>query len=104
MTLGMIPERTNVIGQIQCQRPFDFIRTEVGKLSVHAGEGLRLDVVLFQCQADSMLILDPTFLTGVGIPTIKLGEPSFPKAQFASLEPNGVGNIRTRWCSRRLEY
>src|SRR5207245_9223669 len=96
-------ERTNVISQIQSQRPFDFIRTEVGELSIHAGEGLRLDVILFQCQADSMLILDPAFLTGVRIPTIKLGEPNFPKAQLASLEPNGVGNIRTRWGPRRFE-
>jgi hypothetical protein len=28
-------------------------------------------------------------------PTIKLGESSFPKAQLASLEPNGFGNILT---------
>src|SRR5215510_6597901 len=42
MDLGMIAERTNVIGQVQQQRPFNFIRAEVGKLSVHAGEGLRL--------------------------------------------------------------
>jgi hypothetical protein len=50
-----------------------------------------------------MLILDPAFLAGVRIPTIKLGEPNFPKAQLASFEPNGVGNILTRWGARRLE-
>src|SRR5262245_3086698 len=50
-----------------------------------------------------MLILDPAFLASVGIPTIKLGEPNFPKAQLASLEPNGVGNILTRWRACRFE-
>ena len=47
MNLRMIAERTNIIRQVQHQRPFDFIRAEVGKLSIHAGKGLRLDVVLF---------------------------------------------------------
>src|SRR5262249_9277569 len=103
MNLGIIPERTNVIGKIQQQRPFDFIRTEVSKFGVHAGEGLRLNVVLFQRQADSMLILDPAFFAGVRIPTVKLGEPNFPKAQLASLEPNAVSDVLARWCARRLE-
>ena len=103
MDLCIIAEGTDIVGEIQQQGAFDFIRAKVRKLSIHAGEGLRLHVVLLQRYADSVIKLDPPLLAGIRMPPIILGAPNFAKAQFPRFEADKFGHILTRWGARRLE-
>ena len=65
----------------------------MGALSVHAGEGLRLHVVLFQCQADGVLVFRPVPFAGVRVAPVIFGETNFAKTQLARLAANSLGRI-----------
>ena len=65
----------------------------MGAFSVHAGEGLRLHVVLFQCQADGVLVFRPVPFAGVRVAPVIFGETNFAKTQLARLAANSLGRI-----------
>src|SRR4030095_16225561 len=60
---------------------------------VHAREGLRLHVVLFQCHADGVLVFRPVPLARVRVAPVVLGETNFAKAQLTRLAANSVGHV-----------
>src|SRR5437867_11643637 len=65
----------------------------MGALGVHARQGLRLHVVLFQCQADGVLVFRPVPFAGVRVAPVILGETNFAKAQLARLAANSLGRV-----------
>ena len=65
----------------------------MGALGVHAREGLRLHVVLFQCQADGVLVFRPVPFAGVRVAPVILDETNFAKAQLTRLAANSPGHV-----------
>src|SRR6266581_2321507 len=65
----------------------------MGALGVHARQGLRLHVVLFQFQADGVLVFRPVPFAGVRVAPIILGEANFAKAQLTGLAANRLGCV-----------
>src|SRR5881396_1098453 len=83
----------------------------MGALGVHARQGLRLHVVLFQCQADGVLVFRPVPFAGVRVAPVILGEANFAKAQLARLEAIrrkarelGFGEVGFTKYDRRYTY
>lgn len=68
-------------------------RCRSGVLGLYIGDFLSLLVVLLQRQTNSMLVLHPTFLAGIDILAVQLGEADFPGSQFQGLGPYFIRQV-----------
>ena len=91
--LRAVAARPNVVGELQAHFLLDFVCAEVGVLGVHAGRGLRLQIILLDGEADGVFVLRPPLLGGECVMSVVRGESHFAEADFARAAAHVVGQV-----------